>query len=288
MDELLRKLLELSKQGKPCAFVKITASSGSVPRGIGASMLVGTGSPAEGLVAGTIGGGMVEFRAIQEAQKAIEAKMSESKSYILHQNEIEDLGMICGGNVTVQITYLPPGKIADDFAKACLAQYEAETARALIFGGGHCGQELARILPHLGWQTVVVDDREEFTRQELFPNCTPVHCDFQKLSENVALKPTDYIIVLTRGHAADFECVNFALKSEEALKVVLPYIGCIGSRTKIASVNRRLEEAGRGKEAIARVHAPIGLMLGGRTPEEIAIEIAGQMIETRSKINPRY
>jgi xanthine dehydrogenase accessory factor len=283
MDELLKKLLELSKQGKPCAFVKITASSGSVPRGIGASMLV----KAEGRVAGTIGGGMVEFRAIQEAQKAIEAKISESKSYILRRNEVEDLGMICGGDVTVQITYLPPGKIADDFAKAGLAQYEAETARAVIFGGGHCGQELARILPHLGWQTIVVDDREEFTRQELFPNCTPVHCDFQKLAGSITIKPTDYIIVLTRGHAADFESVNFALQSEAALKVTLPYIGCIGSRTKIASVNQRLEAVGCSKEAIARVHAPIGLMLGGRTPEEIAIEIAGQMIETRSKINPR-
>jgi xanthine dehydrogenase accessory factor len=278
MDELYRKLLELSKQGRDAAFVRITASHGSVPRGVGASMLVA----AEGRIAGTIGGGMVEFRAIQKAQEAIKAKESTAKSYLLHKNDIEDLGMICGGDVTVEITFLASGSQADDFAARGLARYNEETARAVVFGGGHIGQELARLLPHLGWPTVIMDDRQDFTKPELFPHCTLLLCDFGNLSASLTLKATDYIIVLTRGHAADFECVNFALCSEELLKTTLPYIGCIGSRTKIASVNRRLEEAGRSRDAVARVHAPIGLNLGGRTPEEIAIAIAAEMIAVRA------
>ena len=92
--------------------------------------------------------------------------------------------------------------------------------------------------------------------------------------------PEDYFAVLTRGHAWDTECVAHILRGSFA------YLGMIGSRAKVAAVRTRLTELGFSPEQIDRIHAPIGLNLGGQTPAEIAVSIAAELVRERARRGP--
>ena len=104
MKKLFKQLSETLAGGKDAVLVTVVASSGSTPRGAGARMLVTD----EGRVYGTIGGGAVEYRAQQVAAEVLAAKSSRMESFILRRNEVQDLGMVCGGDVTVCFHYLSP------------------------------------------------------------------------------------------------------------------------------------------------------------------------------------
>ena len=148
-----------------------------------------------------------------------------------------------------------------------------------IFGGGHIAQELVPLLAHLGFRCVVFDDREEFSRPELFPGAEKVILgDFEHMGKFLSLGEKDYAVIITRGHLWDMEAWAFALQSPAA------YIGVIGSRTKHEFVKERLRERGFSPEEISapRIHAPIGLKIKSDTPEEIAVSIAGELIFSRA------
>jgi xanthine dehydrogenase accessory factor len=149
-----------------------------------------------------------------------------------------------------------------------------------IFGGGHVAQELAPILCHLDFRCVIFDDREEFTRLELFPeDCHVIRGDFENIGASLSLTEKDYVVVVTRGHAFDFQVEAFALRSKAL------YIGVIGSDAKHSFVRSRLEDAGFSAEELdaSRVHAPIGINIQSKTPAEVAVSIAGELILIRSK-----
>jgi xanthine dehydrogenase accessory factor len=149
-----------------------------------------------------------------------------------------------------------------------------------IFGGGHIAQELVPILCHLDFRCMVFDDREEFTRPELFPeSCHVIRGDFENIGASLSLTEKDYVVVVTRGHAFDFQAEAFALRSKAL------YIGVIGSDDKHTFVRGRLEAAGFRPEELdaPRVHAPIGINIQSKTPAEVAVSIAGELILTRSQ-----
>jgi xanthine dehydrogenase accessory factor len=150
-----------------------------------------------------------------------------------------------------------------------------------IFGGGHVAQELAPLLCRLDFRCVIFDDREEFTRPELFPEgCRMVRGDFENIGASLSLTQKDYVVVVTRGHIFDFHAEAFALRSPAR------YIGVIGSKAKHKFVRQRLEEAGFGPEELdaPRVHAPIGVSIQSKTPAEVAVSIAAELILTRAKL----
>ncbi|MDR3336503.1 MAG: XdhC family protein [Treponema sp.] len=151
-----------------------------------------------------------------------------------------------------------------------------------IFGGGHVCQELVPLLDRLGFRCVVIDDREEFAQREIFPQAAEIiQGDFERLEESLTLTDKDYAVIVTRGHLWDYEAYAFALKSPA------PYIGVIGSKTKHDFVQKRLaEEKGFTMEEIKakRVHAPIGLNIMSKTPAEVAVSIAAELILTRFRI----
>ena len=150
--------------------------------------------------------------------------------------------------------------------------------KAYIFGGGHVGRALVPVLANVGFRVVMFDNREELAKPENYPAASEViFGDFKNIYEKVTLTPNDYIAILTPGHQADFEVLTQSLRSEAT------YIGCIGSRSKIATTKERLRADGHSEENIARTHAPIGLPILAETPEEIAISIAAEMIEHRAK-----
>jgi xanthine dehydrogenase accessory factor len=149
---------------------------------------------------------------------------------------------------------------------------------AYIFGAGHCGEKLAPVLSTVGFYTVVVDDRPEFANATRFPSVDRivVPVSFEGVVEQLPIDEDSYVVIVTRGHMHDRTVLKQALATEAG------YVGMIGSRKKIAETFRALTEEGVTPEDIARVHAPIGLSIGAETPEEIAVSIAGELIQIRA------
>lgn len=148
---------------------------------------------------------------------------------------------------------------------------------AYLFGGGHVALALAKLLPLIGFDYVVIDDREEFVTAERFPEAALCLCHaFDAVFDELRLTPqTSYLIILTRGHAFD------KVVLEQALQQNVKYIGMIGSQRKVNMLFDDVRQHGATPEQLAQVHAPIGLKIGADTPEEIAVSIAAELINIR-------
>ena len=307
MNGIFTTLLYEMEKHHDTVLCTIIADSGSTPRGKGAQMLVGDA----GLLSGTIGGGAVEGGAIALGQTLLRERRSAVHEYKLRHNDGEDIGMVCGGDVTVHLQFIAAGdpvwkelagsvmqRIAlrqpgalvlalDGGAPALRDVPETDSAhialplpigeRAILFGGGHCSLALCPLLTTVGFRVTVVDDRPELVTKERFPTADAVICcDLNRVTETVPIGEEDYVVVMTNGHSHDFAV------QEQVLRGKYAYIGVIGSRAKTASVNARLREAGISEAAIASVHTPIGTAIKAVTPEEIAVSIAGEMICVRA------
>jgi xanthine dehydrogenase accessory factor len=146
----------------------------------------------------------------------------------------------------------------------------------LIAGAGHIALPLAQMGALLDFRVVVIDDRPTFANPERFPQADQVIAGgFEKTLQELPIDKETYIVIITRGHAHDMECLRQLLGSPAA------YIGMIGSRRRVKGVFKLLKEEGYSEESIARVHAPIGLDIGAKTPAEIALAIMGEIIRVR-------
>jgi len=232
----------------------------------------------DGRVFGTVGGGAIEHRCEMKALEVLGTKSSCTEHYLLHENEIQDLGMICGGEVSASFDYVERG---DDTVIKVLAQREKQYKKVgivYIFGGGHISQALVPVLASVDFECVVLEDREEFCNLELFPGASQaILIDNSKVDDYVTLNKDDYAVIVTRGHKDDQKIQAQVLKSP------VGYIGVIGSKRKAAKVLDNLREMGFSGEDLSRVISPIGLDIGGDTPAEIAISIAAQLISVRAE-----
>ena len=275
MRKLFHELEKLIRKGTPSVLCRITASHGSCPRGEGAMMLV-TG---EGRVAGTVGGGAVEYYAERTALEVIRTKETRIRRYELKKNDIEDIGMICGGDVEMTFHYLDPSLPETLGIYEELKEEVKKLATVYIFGGGHVAQALVPVLTGLDFYCVVIEDREEFADPALFGNqAETVLCDNNThIGDYVEITPEDYVCIMTRGHKDDM------IIEEQVVRTGAKYIGVIGSIHKKAGVNEQLRACGCTEEQLARMKTPIGMLIhGARTPAEIAISIAAELIEVRS------
>lgn len=150
--------------------------------------------------------------------------------------------------------------------------------RVYVFGCGHVGQALVPVLANVGFRVTLFDNRAELADREHFPFADEVILgDYEHISALVTLTENDYVVIMTPGHQSDYALL------EQVLRRKTKYVGCIGSRHKIARTQLLLREAGISEEAIASVHSPIGLAIGAETPAEIAIAIAAEMIRCRAE-----
>ena len=161
------------------------------------------------------------------------------------------------------------------------AEQICTSSTVYVFGGGHVAQELVPVLSHVGFRCVVMEDREEFARRELFPTAEKIVLgDFNQIADYVTLGEEDYVCIMTRGHAYD------TVLQAQILKCHPCYCGVIGSRAKAAGVRKSLkEDYGLLEEELDLITTPIGLPILAVTPAEIAISIAGQMIMHRAQRN---
>ena len=149
-----------------------------------------------------------------------------------------------------------------------------ESPRVILFGGGHVAQCMARQLDLLDYRVWVVEDREEFAVSSLFPAAERViHCAYDCAEAILGITKRDHGIVMSRGHETDYQILRWLLRSEA------DYIGCIGSKKKIALTKERLIADGVSQAQINRLHAPIGLAISAQTPAEIAVSVAAELIQ---------
>ncbi|MGI8424811.1 MAG: XdhC family protein [Chloroflexota bacterium] len=143
----------------------------------------------------------------------------------------------------------------------------------VIFGAGHIGTPLCRLAAVLGFEVTIVDDRERFANRERFPDAARIVVEpFGQAIQGVRVSAWTYLVLVTRGHEHDEATLRHVVGSPA------PYIGMIGSRRRVLVVFERLRALGVSEEFIRRIYAPIGVDVGARSPEEIALAILAEIV----------
>lgn len=262
VDELLARL-----QREGAVLVQVVSTEGSAPREAGTWMAVW----ADGLTA-TIGGGQLEFQAIDAARAWLAGgpAIEGVRRYPLGPS----LGQCCGG-----VVFLSYRRIEAADAQALQAELLAHLEPVALFGGGHVGAALARLLATLPFAVRWIDSRDG-----VFPPELPAQIETEH-SEPVQhavgqLAPGSRVLIMSFSHAEDLDIVIACLKRLRE-RDDLPYIGLIGSKTKWATFRHRLEARGFTAEEMACVTCPIGVPgIGGKEPEVIAVAVAAQLLQS--------
>jgi xanthine dehydrogenase accessory factor len=250
MENLFEALANAKKAGIPSALAIVIRTEGSVPRKPGAKMIIF----GDGKIAGTLGGGDLENRVIEQALESINEGTPRIASFTLDM-EKGKLDMMCGGTVEVYIEPVLPSE------------------KLIIFGAGHITKALAPMMAKIGFLVSVVDDSPDFVKKDYFPDIEDVHIeDMEVFAGSVSSESKTYIIVLSRGFSRDKAILRQLLKKE------FRYIGMIGSQRKIENMIMELKREGIPEEVFSMLKSPVGLDIGAETPEEIAISIAGEIL----------
>ena len=147
-----------------------------------------------------------------------------------------------------------------------------------IFGAGHVSRPTAELATSVNFRTVVLDDRADFANKERFPKAAEICVldDFNDCFAGLEVNENSYIIIVTRGHMHDKTVLG------QALATPARYVGMIGSSKKRNAIYDALRDEGVQQNQIERCYCPIGLSIGGQTPEEIAVSIVAELIKIRS------
>jgi xanthine dehydrogenase accessory factor len=147
--------------------------------------------------------------------------------------------------------------------------------KLFVFGAGHVGRSIAMIGEMLGLDVMLLDDRQEFLNNQTIVDSSirPCLVDFDKLGEGLGFERSAAVVIVTRGHQSD----EAILKQVSGYEVA--YVGMIGSRRRVAGVFKRLKQEGVSESFLASVKAPIGLDIGARSPQEIAVAIHAEIIK---------
>lgn len=252
-SELLEELVSARKAGKTVLLATIVRVQGSVPRHAGAKMLVYE----DGRTSGTVGGGEMESRVIEEAASALKSGQARILHYSLVDPGRGDPG-VCGGEVEIFMEpYLLP-------------------ATLYIIGCGHVGRALAAQARLLGFQVAVTDDRVELATPENIPQAD--HYLPGSIEDALAARPitlNSYAAVVTRNVMIDRQILP------RLVDTPAPYIGVMGSKRRWAETRKLLLADGMSEKDLERFHSPIGLELNAETPEEIAVSIMAEIIMVR-------
>jgi xanthine dehydrogenase accessory factor len=175
---------------------------------------------------------------------------------------------------------LEPAQILDvpGFSTPVFLEWLHPTGTVFIFGAGHVGICVAHLAAYVDFKVVILDDRSEFACIEKCPDADEIIVldDYESAVSKLQINEESYLVIVTRGHAHDKTVLAQCLDTPAA------YIGMIGSRRKTKLIFELLMKQGFSQESIQRVHAPIGLPIGGETPQEIAVSIIAQMIQIRN------
>jgi xanthine dehydrogenase accessory factor len=236
-EEILSRMAESIKENREFVMVEVIESSGSTPGKPGFKMLV-----FDDEIFGTIGGGALEKKAIEEAR----GMLAGANRVRVEDLDLIEEGMMCGGKV-----------------KLLFERYGIKQ-RIAVFGAGHVAKAFAEIAKIAGFSLRVVDDRQDLLSS--FEGCETVLGRCEEVAEKLSVDK-DYVVIMTKSHDEDLEVLK-RLIDKECL-----YLGVIGSRRKTIEFARAL-----GEERMKKVKMPAGIEIGSQTPAEIAISIVAEII----------
>lgn len=147
----------------------------------------------------------------------------------------------------------------------------------VVCGAGHIAIPLSTFARDVGFRVTVIDDRDDFAHHARFPGCDVIAADFSTTLQDLNLNHSHFVVVITRGHEHDVDCLMEILKKETA------YVGLIGSRRRVRFVLEILEKQGIAKERLQSVFTPIGTPIGAESPAEIALSIISELVCVRRK-----
>jgi len=150
-------------------------------------------------------------------------------------------------------------------------------AELLICGAGHIALPLAGFARQAGFKVTVLDDRSDFALPARFPNCNVIAENFTLALRDMVLGPTTYVVIITRGHEHDVDCLTEILQKNTA------YVGLIGSRRRVRFVLEWMEQNGFARDRLKDIYTPIGIPIGAESPEEIALSIVSELVCVRRK-----
>jgi xanthine dehydrogenase accessory factor len=245
---------QLNEQKERFIIVTVIKRYGSTPREAGAKMVVTSNA-----VYGTVGGGSLEFVAIEKARDLLDSGQHEItfESFSLST----DLGQCCGGKAELLFEPVSP--------------YSFHVS---IFGAGHVGKALIKVLGNLPCEVTWID-----SRSDQFPASVPsnVRVLVKPASDIIDedVKFGSYVVIMTHDHTEDFKILDAIASRED-----LPYLGVIGSKTKKNKFYQMLDEAGVKQELIQRVKIPVGINgITSKLPEEIAVSVAAELLKSRDE-----
>jgi xanthine dehydrogenase accessory factor len=257
--DLFEEIVRLRQAGQRAALATIVHTNGSIPSYESSRMLVRE----DGSMAGTVGGGCVEAEVWAAAREVIRTEAPRKMVFNLNHEASYDNGLICGGTLEIFVEPILPQPML------------------YIFGGGHVSMALAAAAHTAGFGIGVIDDRPQFANQQRFPMAREIHASYEEAFAQLQPNAASYLVIVTRGHKDDLRVLRWAVGTQAR------YIGMIGSKRKVLSVYRALEQEGIPAEKFERVHAPVGLEIGALTPEEIAISITAELIAVRRNASGR-
>ena len=251
-SQLLKSLTDAVAAGTPVVLATVVATKRSVPRHAGTKMLV----YGDGSLLGTVGGGAMESRVIDEALIALRTGTSKQLQYELLAPDRGDPG-VCGGEVQIYLEpYMPPHTV-------------------LVVGAGHVGRAVVDLAHWLGYRTVVTDDREDRLDEATMPNADVVLSGSigDVLGEYEVTAETS-IVVVSRDVDIDVAAITAIADSPAC------YLGVMGSTRRWKMVRNLLIESGIDEKVLDRVQVPIGSEVGAETVEEIAVSIMSEVIRS--------
>jgi xanthine dehydrogenase accessory factor len=311
MRDILPTLARWHAEGRRAAVATVVERRGSAPRDPGASLALSD----HGEIAGSVTGGCVEPSVLQEATEVLAGGQARLREYGISDDAAFEVGLACGGTVAILIAELDLSLVPTldeavrsdrpiDVAvtasgdglgeqrlvegpllagESALTRIGDETlfVHALrprpalyVFGAIDHAAALTRVGKLLGYRVTVCDARAAFVTPERFPDADELVVEWpDRFLARAPVDETTAICVLTHDEKFDVPALIAALETPAV------YIGAMGSRVTTADREERLRAEGIGDAGIARIHAPIGLAIGARSPEEVAVAIGAQIVE---------
>ena len=258
MADIYSKINELRNAGKDLVIVTVTEKSGMGPADVGKKMVVSE----DDVAFGTVGGGAIEFYARNKCKEVIKSRTSFTEKYCLFDREVKvetdeiKLNMACGGHVTLFYEFVGPKQ------------------HVYIFGAGHCGAALARVLRPLDFYVTIIDERDYVINSLDDSANVKVNQGFVSYLSEHKIPDGRYIVVCTPSHQNDYNVLDKILE----LKMKPKYFGMLCSKKKVNDyLARAIEKYGQDID-FSNFYSPIGLQTGGESPEEVAISIASEIL----------
>lgn len=249
---IFRKLCELCEKDLDFVLCTVISTKGSVPGKTGAKMIV----MPDGSIYGTIGGGNIEFQAIEYCKQLFSNPASITKKYNLDI----DLNMACGGTMEI-------------FFETHISNFSL-----YIFGAGHVGRAVAKYATDFNFKITFIDNRPDIFN-DLDSKFNTIIDDYEQAIEKLTFTERTFSLIVTHKHLFDESILR------KLISKPFTYLGMIGSRKKVAEIRKKLNDEGIvTTELIDKVDMPVGIRINSVTPEEIAISILAKLIDVKNNI----